>query len=526
VLYSLFVGTVYLSDNLGFVSGIPNIFFFGFAVMMVSSLVNFMSRPKGLFSHALVLLVVYAKVASEIVVGRTGLTSGSMPNIPNELGLYGFNAFTQYTIASGHVNSGVFFYGNWPGSWIIFSSFFEITGIDSRSMIGLVTTFTAFLWPSLSYAGLYLFLKNLGLKFNLAIGILFFFLVNWLFPYGFQPNAVSYVLFLFSIVIIIRLLRNNVQTPRDAFLLIFVIAAIGIIHLLTALIVISFILVLVFTHRLNMSFLLSSALIVGEWQFNGASTFLLTNGYLEKFGFWNLLNAFKSSVVQRLTGAPNHILVVDYRIVLTLAALAISFLGWVHYRKGLGKRLTLVDLSIISIIVAFLLIGDAYFFESMNRLFLYILPTMAYLVARLSLRPRGSVVVILFLVIISPVCFVAAYGNQSVDYAPPAIMGSLHYFEMYAHGGIITTISTFGTYLSVASSQFQYKIVYIQNAPVYSGLVNPSKPAFLSINTQDARTYMILNGTNSYYHQMSKYANSPVWSVIFANSQSQILISV
>ncbi len=391
----------------------------------------------------------------------------------------------DYIMRNESVNPRIDAYFNWPGFFIMGALITQIAGLTSSIMF----LKWAPVFFQLIYMGpLWMIYTSLTNSRRLVwFGIWIFYLTNWVGQDYFSPQAMNFFYFLVVIAILIKWFRKNeiilpkfadwklvqklpkirafivqlfhgetaieavISPLQKAFflLMIVVIYFVSIAsHQLTQFaILISVVLLLAFQRIAPKTIPVIMLILSGMWIAYMASAFMAGRlaGMLEAFG--QLENALDANLVNRMNGSPDHMIVTQIRLVLTLGVWLAAVIGFV--RQWL--RGTFETSAALLIAAPFpLLVMQNYGGEMLMRIFMFSLPFAAFLAAAIifplkkdppSWRYSVAIGVVSALLIV--VFWVGRYGNERMEYFTLAELQAVDY--TYAHaepGSLIATVTT------------------------------------------------------------------------------------
>jgi hypothetical protein len=414
--------------------------------------------------------VLGAALAS-LVVCLDGITAFVEPE-PRFPTVYQIIGYTEYVSATGHTAPGLAAYFSWPGFFALVSFVTGATG--THSLLPL-----ARIWPVainlLCLPPLFLIMRNLRLSWRARWLAGFLFAVgNWVGQDYFSPQAFGYLLYLIFIAILVnwfsapgplrppgaaapawpaRLHRRlfGILEPgerpsrpagpgQNAFLLALLIALFtvtAVSHPLTPLFMIGACAALVVARRCTLTGLpVLLAVILAGWI--SYETIAYWSGHLSGLvgDIGALGSNVSSSVGERLTGTPTHLLALRARVVLGAAIVGLAALGALRRRRqGMSDRVLLALLAMPLFAVAV----DSYGGEIALRIYLFLLPAACPLAACLffpgpqSARPGWRTLLALAAcALVLPTGFLLArYGNEAFEQAPPGELAAMNW--IYAH---------------------------------------------------------------------------------------------
>jgi hypothetical protein len=385
---------------------------------MAVALVRDRPRERELVVHVLALIL--------ILYGTVPL----LASVPQGTAVYRHLGVADYVSAHGSVSRTIDAYFNWPG-------FFVMTSALTR-LVGAHSAMTVARWGPLFFN--LLFLVPLTLFFRAICRgtaytwfcIWLFFCCNWVGQDIFSPQAYGYLCYLGILGIVVALFRTRgaggtgVAKGERRVAVLFVIAlasvAVTISHQLTP-----------YALGVGLGAFASArgtrlwrlpvliAVVSLSWFAFAATPFF--SQFLREQGrnVGAVSENVNAGVGARLAGTPEHVFVVDTRIVFTLALWGLAALGiFVRRRAGLPNA-AFVALAASTVVLAGL---QSYGGEIFLRTYLFSLPAVVLFVAailvlpRLAPRVRGTAMASLSVALLSLFVF-ARYGNAKLDYFSP-----------------------------------------------------------------------------------------------------------
>jgi hypothetical protein len=174
-----------------------------------------------------------------------------------------------------------------------------------------------------------------------------------------------------------------------------------------------------------------AAVFVVVWSIYGAVFFF--EGRLPDYlrQAFRLDVATESGILSPLAGSEAHAAVAQVRIILSGLFVAIALLGGLlAWRlRGITSR----DITVLAIAVgcgiAAVGIGAGYVHELYQRVFVFLLPVMAYFGVKLLHLRTTTVVLCLLLLIAMPLAFISKYGSQGADYLSSGYLSGARFFQ-------------------------------------------------------------------------------------------------
>jgi hypothetical protein len=197
------------------------------------------------------------------------------------------------------------------------------------------------------------------------------------------------------------------------------------------------------------SILLAVILIVSiaAWLLFGSTIFFQSNVAFFFKHVFRLDEVWNIGLLQRISSPnPAHGTVDNIRSLYTIAVLLLGAAGAVLgllSRDDRKQHFTILAIAAV-IVMASLVMGFSYMHEIIDRTYLFGIPIIAYLAARLLSNKVTRVILCLFLMGAPALYIIAHYGNQYSDWAPQSNLEALGFFNTNtADTGTLT-----GNYLS------------------------------------------------------------------------------
>lgn len=533
VLWSYSLSAVDLTkmDDLGLISALPNGVFISLGLLTLSFSLVITSRnfsPTLIFAHvALLVFMLYGITAIVEEVPRFGPS-------------WRHAGVIEYIMRNESVNPRIDAYFNWPGFFILGALVTQIAGLSSAV-------------PFLSWAPVFFELLYMGPLFIIYsslteskrlvwLGIWIFYLTNWVGQDYFSPQGMNFFFFLVVLAILIRWFRpsntmkqwfsgskiltkfpiinrffemmftrevsvtSSINLSQKTFFLLMIVLIYFVSitsHQLTQFaILISIVLLLIF-QRISPRFLPVIMLILsGIWIGYMASAYMAGRLASMLAVFGRLDTALDSNLVNRMSGSPDHMLVTQIRMVLTLGVWLAAFMGFI--RRWIQGSM---EMSAILLMAAPfpLLIMQTYGGEMLMRIFLFSLPLAAYLAASLifplkSDPPswRYTIAIGAVSAVLIGVFWFTRYGNERMEYFTPSEVAGVQYlYEQSEPGSLVATVTTNLPYKSI--NYEKYKYVRLEDRIIYNDLV-----AVLHTmnNSRFTHTYFLLTRSQKAYVEM------------------------
>jgi len=433
-------------NDLGLVSVLPALFSVAFA-QLTASFVLFLAtgrvRPWLLLLHVVALVLV--------LFG----TPAVVEELPRSAVTYRHVGIAEYITDAGRIDPEIDAYFNWPGAFLLLAGLSDAAGLENLLVLARWTPVLlnlAFLAPLL------VIFRAGGADSRLVwLAVWFFYSANWVGQDYLSPQGLTYFLYLVAIALILRYFVFGLPGPRTARkadrrrrvgalalaprqraavmgVLIGLFAATVPSHQLTPFALVAAMTALVLARASPASRLpvLGVALIAG-WMTFMATAYLAGHlaGITGEVG--DVSGTVSSNVAARLTGSPEHVVVVATRLAFTALVCALAALGAVQARRNGARVRPLVALALAPVP---LLALQSYGGEILLRIYLFSLPLLALLAAS-ALYPalargsvRGAALVAGACMILGVGALVARYGNERMDVFTRAELAAVN--EVYA----------------------------------------------------------------------------------------------
>lgn len=458
-------------NDLGLVSILPPLFFAAIALLTGSFCLELHHR-----AARVPVLLLHVVVLIAILYGTPTLVEGT-PRFAatwKHMGVAGFIA------DNGYVNPRIDAYFNWPGFFAFAAFVKEITGFQDFMVLA---QWAHIIFSLLFLLPLVLILRSVSTDVRLIwVGVWFYFLSNWVGQDYFAPQAFGYFFYLMMVAIVLNWFKTTSPqpsfftsmqerahrfVPRAALLVdrisqrdvgnvassswqrVGLMAAIVLLgaamiptHQVTPFAALFTVGMLVAFDRITpRSLPVILGVLIVAWMFYMAITYFA--GHLEpKLGQVGALNQnVNKSVGQRIGGSPDHIFVVQVRMIMTFAIGILAIAG--GFRRILKGHwdLTLAILAIAPV----LLIGvQSHGGEMALRIYFYVLPAMVFFAAALFFADPGSrsrwpstIAVGLVSLALCAGFLVARYGNERMDYFSPQEIEAINYLYDNAEPGSV-----------------------------------------------------------------------------------------
>jgi hypothetical protein len=388
------------------------------AVSMAVALVRSHPNEHELLAHVLGLIL--------ILYGTTPL----LVSVPQNTPVYRHIGIANYITQHGSVDRTIDAYFNWPGFFIMTSALTKVVGAGSAIEIA---RWGPLLFNLLFLAPLVLFFRAICRSAVYTwLCVWLFFCCNWVGQDYFSPQAYGYVGYLGILAIVVALFRtrradgSHIATgaTRTSLLALIALAfgAITVSHQLTPYALTLALGAFAVTRgtRLWGLPLLMAVVSIG-WFAYAATPFFAEFLRQQGQNVGSVSASINAGIGSRLAGTPEHLFVVDTRVVFTLALWGLAAVG-ILVRRRLGLPSTaFVALAVSAVALAGL---QSYGGEIFLRTYFFSLPAVVLFVGatlalpRLTPLLRGTAIGALSIALLMLFVF-ARYGNARLDYFSP-----------------------------------------------------------------------------------------------------------
>jgi hypothetical protein len=377
--------------------------------------------------------------------------------------LYGVTAFVEaeprfqpvwkhvgvidYLERHGSVNPSIDAYFNWPGFFVLGGVITKVAGFSSPLAIAA--------WGPLAFN--LLFLPPLVVIFRsmttdprlVWLSVWIFFSANWVGQDYISPQAVGFLIWLAIAAIV---LRGSIQVPdgpgsalaRGGLVLVVIVMFTAIVtgHQLTPwAVVLTLGGLALFTRLISRGLVWLLGIILLAWIAYMTTTYLAGNIGSLTAGLGALSSNVDQSVGNRVGGSPEHALIANTRIVMSLVIWCLALAGFLRRRQSWRTSTPLVIFALAPFVLPVL---QPYGGEMLLRVFLFALPGVAFFVANLafpspsngrrwSVTAGIAVAACLLLVAFQ----YTRYGNERLDYYTAGDLQTVHALYRLAPRGSV-----------------------------------------------------------------------------------------
>ncbi len=468
-----------VTSDYGLVSVLPTSFWLGLFTLHVVFVVALAARrPDPVLMAVLVVLLVALLYATPAIVD-------SVPRLEvswRHLGI------ADELARARSVDPSIDAYFSWPGFFAGLATLFDLIGVSPTQVALVAPVVNGLLWVF----GVVAVVSSLTpSKRHVWLAAWMFTVFNWIDQDYLSPQAFAFTLYLVVLVLLLRYLgavprgpsllgaarlggvrlglvgwwQSRVPVEHDsrrrvtALLLAVGLAAVMIVsHQLSPFMLLGAVTLLALSGRLwvpHLPVLLGVLAVL--WLATGASFYLAGHPVLFVADVGQSTGA---NVVQRVTGSPGHLQVVQLRVGMTAVALALAALGWWRMRNR-GDR----DLR-PAVLLAFpfaLVPVQSYGGEMLMRSTLFSLPFIGYYAAGVFLGgtrargPRAHPVTALAAAVASVAVLIGHYGNAAFDtFTPAEVRGVDQLYRVAPPGSLLVAVTHASSWKSQGYADYHY----------------------------------------------------------------------
>jgi ABC-type amino acid transport system permease subunit len=343
----------------------------------------------------------------------------------------------DYILRTGSVDPSIDvgqIYHNWPGFFAGSALLTSLAGQpDALEIAG---------WAPLAFNLMSLLVLRYvfrGMTRNRSLvwlGLLFFFLINWVGQEYFSPQALAFVLYLGLIGLLIRQPTHRPHIAPFAL----IVATLAVSHQITPLMMLFAVSALVATRRARGWYLpLVALVLVATWALTGARDYTLVNLQELVVEFGDPVGNADQTLDKSAALSGTELLVVWGGRFTVIVASAVAILGLVRRTRARDLRVTA---TVLMVLPALLVLTTGFGGEVLFRAFLFAAPFIAFLAADACL-PRGSrgfpplslLAATVTAVLVVPGFLLAYYGKERQNYFTPAEVQAAAWVDAHAQPG-------------------------------------------------------------------------------------------
>ncbi len=429
----------------GSIHSLPITFFVSLSLLTIASAILWVSpQPHGKLLGLQLGLFILALHLTMLAIGGIGASQTGAS------ALYSFNGLAEYIFRTGHFNPPPpdLWPLNWPAAYILNAVIMLIIGTSDAN---LILTVNIYIWIPLMTSLVYLFLRSTIGKNNInhcIAGTWLFFVANWILYY-LTSNVLGYMLFLLVLILLAMSLLQRSRGISSGYriCLILVLTIFPATHLLTALVVGIILLAIYVLKKAKVAVILMSVMIlviaIACWSIYITTVFFESRLplFMEQLqSAFRLDMLWKFGVTERIVGTEAHQTMNILKLVSVALIGAVGFAGSVMVlkKRGNSDNDKFVLASLIGILITLFTISVAYTFETLQRVYFFTLPVIAYFGVKLLKFKISAAILTIILIVTLPLHFIALYGNALVDYVSPAAIRGVYFFNEHTDEGFLT----------------------------------------------------------------------------------------
>ena len=270
---------------------------------------------------------------------------------------------------------------------------------------------------------------------------------------------------------------------------------------------------------------LLAVVFVAGWSLYGAASYFdWSLPILFKQAF-KLDVATKTNIGGPLSGTEAHAAVSLVTVIYSGLFVAIAVLGGLLAWRLRG--LVYHDITMLAIVVgcgiAAFAIGSGYGGELYQRIFVFVLPVLAYFGVKLLRLRATAVLLCLFLLIALPLAFISKYGNQTVEHLSTGYLSGTSFFQDSTDNGYIIGQAPFGRMKNAEQyrPEFSYEDLKWQDNKLarfgYGGVVDVA-PRYVCISNFDRTWYSYLRNEPQFINEVESSLNVATnCNLVYAN---------
>ncbi|NOK63687.1 MAG: hypothetical protein GFH27_549379n30 [Chloroflexi bacterium AL-W] len=395
--------------------------------------------------------------------------------------------FTEHIMRTGTVAPNLEARFNWPGFFVFNAALTQLAGFETPLAFA---SWSAVILNLLYFAPLYVMFRAVTSDKRLIwLGIWLFFIANWVGQDYFAPQALSYFqsLVIFSVILywfntpynqtnlpsalhswgptrgLVARFQNVLDretlssAPSTPFqraglviILLMTFATIVPSHQLTPQYEIIAVMALVVLSRCTLRSLpILMAGMVAGWLSFMTLDYLVGHFDVVTGGVGQVGQTVSANVTDRLSGSPEHIFVIQMRLVMTIAIWGLAFLGGLRrLRTGQWD----ITYAVLALVPFSILLLQSYGGEAILRIYFFALPFMAFFAAALffttpqkGISWRTTTVIGVMSLLLLTGFHITRYGNERMDYKTTDEVAGAQYIYDNAPPGSQIVVSTQGS---------------------------------------------------------------------------------
>jgi hypothetical protein len=447
-------------DDWGIIHSLPVTYLFGVGFLTIAAAILWLSKESHNFLMGFQLFFFIAMLwATPLLLGTT---------LPFTRYGYGYFTNTQYIINYGHLNIVTQWLHSWPGFSIFQTALVEIPGIKNTDAMLL---WSPLIIQFLMVIPFFLFSKNIINRSNYCWAAVWVF---YLFDHTnllYFSNQVMALFFFWLIITILIKSARGLEPLSNAYEILLMILAAGLIltHLLTSIACLFVLVSLLLSRKLrNLNIVLLFTIFTLAW------FIFVATGYFQYMFSQIGSQILRINLLWKMEIAPSQnvgsfgqIMTVNITILLSVLMCVIALVGLIISRKNKNINDNTVLFMVVGVSFLLFLAVSIYSGSMIERVYVFILPLLAYFGVKMLSKKVTAVIFVALLVIVIPISVVAIFANQNEETITLSQIGYWHFVEEkttegYFTGGGMSPTWSLG-FISVPDSH-----VYIQGVTQYS----------------------------------------------------------
>lgn len=505
-------------DDLGIAKSLPISYFAAMALLTITSGILWRSCENHNFLLCFQLCLLIAILwLTPLLLGTTLLSTR-----------YAFSYYsnTEYVIRFGHLNSLSEWTHNWPSLPLFQTALMEIIGTRNDDITLIISPFILRIVMILPLS---LLLRNItkNNKYHWA-AIWIFFLFDFTGQF-FLSHQILALLLMWTILALVVKSPSwaEFKNPILSFVIILLTTSLVITHLLTSIICLAIIVIFWIKQRQNLSvFTVFFIVLVAAWTMYVAKGFF--QGYTPKIivNLFRLDLLWQANISDRMTVAnEGHLLVAYSRILLSALIIIVGFIGLIisiRSRDEADRNATKIAEGIL-ITLPF----GLYATEMIFRVYLFLLPVLAYFGTKFLKTKIFTTVLIVLLIATIPLSLISIHGNQAQDYISPSQREYWRFVEekgsvgRYTGGGMVWTWSLgyIGTIFDPSLHALSLKEAYLWREKLLKSDWPPDEDtAYIGLSSFENALYTIWYSDKQFIPELRSWLNySHKYNLVFSS---------
>jgi len=390
------------TDDWGLFHVLPLTYFIALGCLTIASAILWFSRE----SHSKLLFIQTCALitfiwSTPIIIGGT---------LVGTRYIFASNTLTEYIVRYGHLDPISQWYHNWPGLNLLETALFQISGLIKADNAIIISPFVI---QFILLVPVYFLFRTviIGNQVWAAIWLVYFF--NWTGQTIYSPQGIAYILLVTHIGFLIYTHNWTISNRIHQIILLI---ALVITHLLTA---IAGLFIMVTTtcftkeKKQGLTILILSTVILITWSIYQTTVFFDNNVsiFLEHVFKFDFIQ--NTSLTGGVTGSIGHQTMVFIRGLFSIVLGTIGIVGGILSTRTSNHQDRLFFALVAGIIL--MLPFGFYQYEFIERIFLFMLPVLAFFGIKLLRIKVLGIILIMILIVCIPFSVISFYGNQTID---------------------------------------------------------------------------------------------------------------